>query len=114
MDASLQAGCIVGAHLNEFYLTSHAALLGTSKPARYVLLYDEIGMTLGEIQLLTFWLTHLYCRSTRSVSIATPAYYAHHAAKRGRALLQAGKSASEVGEMSRAWVQQKPNSMYFI
>lgn len=25
-----------------------------------------------ELQLLTFWLTHLYCRCTRSVSLVTP------------------------------------------
>lgn len=27
----------------EFYLNSHAASLGTSKPTKYILLYDEIG-----------------------------------------------------------------------
>ena len=36
-------GCIVGANLNEFYLNSHAAVLGTSKPTKYVLVCDEIG-----------------------------------------------------------------------
>jgi eukaryotic translation initiation factor 2C len=36
-------GCIVGSNLNEFYLNSHAAVLGTSKPTKYVLVHDEIG-----------------------------------------------------------------------
>jgi eukaryotic translation initiation factor 2C len=36
-------GCIVGSTLNEFYLNSHAAVLGTSKPTKYVLVRDEIG-----------------------------------------------------------------------
>jgi eukaryotic translation initiation factor 2C len=36
-------GCIVGSNLNEFYLNSHAAVLGTSKPTKYVLVRDEIG-----------------------------------------------------------------------
>ncbi|KAJ1421365.1 hypothetical protein B484DRAFT_399504 [Ochromonadaceae sp. CCMP2298] len=112
-DPGLQTYCIVGANLCEFYLTSAAAILGTSKPARYILLYDSIGLTLSEIQLLTFWLCHLYCRSTRSVSLATPAYYAHHLAKRGRALLQAGKSAKELGDMSKAWIKG-PKGMYFV
>jgi len=57
--------------VNEFYLNSHAAVLGTSKPCKYTLIYDEIGLKLGEIELFTFWITHLYCRCTRSVSYAT-------------------------------------------
>ena len=28
---------------NEFYLNSHLAVLGTSKPCKYSLVYDEIG-----------------------------------------------------------------------
>eukprot|EP00598_Pedospumella_elongata_P008975 CAMPEP_0184989356 /NCGR_PEP_ID=MMETSP1098-20130426/28139_1 /TAXON_ID=89044 /ORGANISM="Spumella elongata, Strain CCAP 955/1" /LENGTH=49 /DNA_ID= /DNA_START= /DNA_END= /DNA_ORIENTATION= len=36
-------GCIMGAQLNEFYLNSHAPVLGTSKPTKYILLHDEIG-----------------------------------------------------------------------
>lgn len=79
-------------NVNEFYLNSHAAVLGTSKPCKYVLIYDEIGLKVGccvqfciavaslimlvmqltEIELLTFWTTHLYARCTRSVSYATP------------------------------------------
>ena len=37
-------GCINTPGLNEFYLNSHAAVLGTSKPCKYVLIYDEIGL----------------------------------------------------------------------
>jgi hypothetical protein len=29
---------------NEFYLNSHLAVLGTSKPTKYTLIYDEIGL----------------------------------------------------------------------
>ena len=29
--------------LNEFYLNSHVAIQGTSKPCKYSLIYDEIG-----------------------------------------------------------------------
>lgn len=42
-------GCIVGSSLNEFYLNSHAAVLGTSKPTKYVLLHDEIGLKVREL-----------------------------------------------------------------
>ena len=37
-------GCIVGTTYNEFYLNSHAAILGTNRPAKYVLVRDEIGL----------------------------------------------------------------------
>jgi eukaryotic translation initiation factor 2C len=37
-------GSISSPTYNEFYLNSHAAVLGTSKPCKYVLIYDEIGL----------------------------------------------------------------------
>lgn len=37
-------GCINAPEVNEFYLNSHAAVLGTSKPCKYTLIYDEIGL----------------------------------------------------------------------
>lgn len=44
-DDSDPIGCIVSPNYNEFYLNSHAASLGTSKPTKYILLRDEIGFT---------------------------------------------------------------------
>jgi hypothetical protein len=37
----------------DFYLNSHAAIQGTSRPVLYQVLYDEIGFTSDEIQQLT-------------------------------------------------------------
>eukprot|EP01034_Spumella_vulgaris_P023600 gene23599-29836_t len=101
----------------EFYLNSHLAVLGTSKPCKYSLIYDEIGFKLSELELLTYWTTHLYCRCTRSVSYATPAYYAHWAARRGKALLAGGAKPGDLTGMSDQWLQgnqQNHNTMYFI
>ncbi len=36
-------GCVNTPNSNEFYINSHAAVLGTSKPCKYTLIYDEIG-----------------------------------------------------------------------
>jgi hypothetical protein len=36
---------------------------------------------LSELELITYWSTYTYCRCNKSVSLATPAYYAHWAAK---------------------------------
>jgi eukaryotic translation initiation factor 2C len=114
-----EIGCIVGGNLNEFYLNSHAAVLGTSKPTKYILLYDDIGFKMSELQLFTFWLTHLYGRCTRSVSVAAPAYYAHWAARRGKVLLQGGANPHSLHEWSTQWIdgddhKKWRNGMYFI
>ncbi|KZT55699.1 Piwi-domain-containing protein [Calocera cornea HHB12733] len=60
----------------DFFLQSHGGLLGTSKPTHYTVLLDESNMKADEIQQLCFSLCHVYQRSTRSVSIPAPTYYA--------------------------------------
>jgi len=72
VDATGGEKSIVNAQINEFYLNSHTAILGTSKPCRYIVIYDEIGFKLNEIELLSYWTCYLYCRATKSVSYATP------------------------------------------
>lgn len=46
-------GCIVGSSLNEFYLNSHAAVLGTSKPTKYILVRDEIGFKVSRVAVIS-------------------------------------------------------------
>ncbi|KAF5388155.1 hypothetical protein D9615_000461 [Tricholomella constricta] len=60
----------------DFYLQSHGGLLGTSRPAHYSILYDENNFSADALQNLSFALCHVYARSTRSVSIPAPVYYA--------------------------------------
>ncbi|KAG0053940.1 eukaryotic translation initiation factor 2C, 2 [Gryganskiella cystojenkinii] len=68
----------------DFYLQSHAGLLGTSRPAHYHVLHDENDFKADELQEFTYRLCHLYARCTRTVSMAPPAYYAHLVAARAR------------------------------
>ncbi|KAF9434815.1 argonaute 1 [Entomortierella beljakovae] len=68
----------------DFYLQSHAGLLGTSRPAHYYVLSDDNKFTADEMQEFTFRLCHLYARCTRTVSMVPPAYYAHLVAARAR------------------------------
>ncbi|KAG0370845.1 Piwi domain-containing protein [Gamsiella multidivaricata] len=68
----------------DFYLQSHAGLLGTSRPAHYCVLYDDNKFTSDELQDFTYKLCHLYARCTRTVSMVPPAYYAHLVAARAR------------------------------
>ncbi|KAJ8519388.1 hypothetical protein ONZ45_g3684 [Pleurotus djamor] len=60
----------------DFYLQAHGGLLGTSRPAHYSVLYDENNFSADALQSLSFALCHVYARSTRSVSIPAPVYYA--------------------------------------
>ncbi|KAJ7232048.1 Piwi domain-containing protein [Mycena haematopus] len=58
----------------DFYLQSHGGLLGTSRPAHYSVFYTRFSA--DALQSLSFALCHVYARSTRSVSIPAPVYYA--------------------------------------
>lgn len=68
----------------DFYLQSHAGLLGTSRPAHYCVLHDENKFKADQLQDISYKLCHLYARCTRTVSMVPPAYYAHLIAARAR------------------------------
>ncbi|KAJ2553904.1 hypothetical protein EV175_002772 [Coemansia sp. RSA 1933] len=72
------------APLTDFYLFSHAAIQGTSRPTHYVVLHNDVGFTANELQLLTYSLCYTYAICTRSVSLVPPVYYAHRVADRAR------------------------------
>lgn len=85
----------------DFYLMSHAGLLGTSRPTHYTVLLDEAKLGPDQLQAIAYHLAHIYARSTRSVSIASPAYYAHHVCARARTHIGDDDSAaSEMGSAS--------------
>jgi len=70
----------------DFYLCSHKGMMGTSRPTRYHVLWDDSNFTADEIQCLTYYLCYMYVRCTKSVKIPAPTYYAHWAASRAKAL----------------------------
>ncbi|XP_021951101.2 protein argonaute-2 [Folsomia candida] len=70
----------------DFYLCSHAGMMGTSRPTRYHVLWDDSNFTADEIQHLTYYLCYMYVRCNKSVRIPAPTYYAHWAAARAKAL----------------------------
>ncbi|EEY61191.1 Argonaute4 (AGO4) [Phytophthora infestans T30-4] len=83
---------VVSPHRFDFFLYGHSAIQGTSVPCHYTVLHDENRMTADELQRLTYHLGYTFVRCTRSVSFATPAYYAHLAAGRARFFLYEGSS----------------------
>lgn len=83
---------VVHPHRFDFFLYGHSGIQGTSVPCHYTVLRDENNLTVDELQRLTYHLGYTFSRCTRSVSFATPAYYAHLAAGRARFFLCEGSS----------------------
>ncbi|KAJ2687189.1 hypothetical protein IWW39_003110 [Coemansia spiralis] len=92
-DADRSGNCVPGTVIDrsvtmpaitDFYLFSHAAIQGTSRPTHYYVLHDDANFSADAIQQLTYNLCYTYAICTRSVSIVPPVYYAHRVAARAR------------------------------
>jgi eukaryotic translation initiation factor 2C len=69
----------------DFYLYSHIALQGTSRPVHYTILHDDANHEPNRIQNMIYEHCYQYMRSTTSVSMFPAVYYAHLASNRARA-----------------------------
>ncbi|KAJ2364636.1 hypothetical protein IW150_006425 [Coemansia sp. RSA 2607] len=88
----------------DFYLFSHAAIQGTSRPTHYYVLHDDTGFSMDAIQRLTYHLCYTYAICTRSVSLVPPVYYAHRVADRARChLVDMGVSFEEASSMTSGY-----------
>eukprot|EP01046_Picozoa_sp_COSAG06_P039066 COSAG06_NODE_4573_length_4134_cov_2.409271_2_plen_169_part_00 len=72
-------------------------LAGTSRPTKYAVLLDENNFSADELQQFTYHTCYTYVRSTRAVSMAPAAYYAHLLAARARCFIDDGTSAQDTG-----------------
>ncbi|KAJ4312409.1 hypothetical protein N0V84_009945 [Fusarium piperis] len=115
----------------DFFLTAHASIKGTARPAHYTVLLDEIfrakhkGEAANELEKFTHELCYLYGRATKAVSICPPAYYADIVCTRARAYrpeladisdtdsVVTGGAGSSVGGSKQVHEALK-NSMYYI
>jgi eukaryotic translation initiation factor 2C len=115
VDGSSREKSITSAVYNEFYLNSHTAIQGTAKACKYSLVFDEIGMKISELELLTYWSCYLYTRCNRSVSLATPVYYAHWASRRAKHLFTAGAEDADLATISAKWSEEgRDSTMFFV
>jgi len=64
----------------EFYLISTAAKQGMSGPTRYTVLYDGIGESPDQIELLTYKLCYTYYNVSGSIKEPSAIRYAHRLA----------------------------------
>tara|TARA_R110002003_G_scaffold25_16_gene1274 strand:- start:18964 stop:21702 length:2739 start_codon:yes stop_codon:yes gene_type:complete len=119
-----QPGTIVDRHVTgeklfDFFLLAHQGLQGTSKPAHYIVLKDDIKLGADQVQNLTHNLCYTFARATRSVSICPPAYYADLLCERGRSYLQGvlkgdGSTAFSASEWQRDVNPALMESMYYL
>ncbi|KAL6850464.1 hypothetical protein ACP4OV_021091 [Aristida adscensionis] len=84
----------------DFYMCAHAGRIGTTRPAHYHVLHDEIGFSPDDLQELVHSLSYVYQRSTSAISIVAPVYYAHLAAAQVRQFVkfeESSETASSAG-----------------
>jgi eukaryotic translation initiation factor 2C len=110
---------VTGEKLFDFFLLAHQGLQGTSKPAHYVVLKDDIKLGADQLQSLTHNLCYTFARATRSVSICPPAYYADLLCERGRSYLQGvlkgdGSTAFSPTQWQRDVNPALMESMYYL
>jgi eukaryotic translation initiation factor 2C len=99
---------IVDPFLFDFFICSHNALQGTARPAHYCVLYDKYGFGADELQEITYFLTYIYSRCTKPISLPTPVMYAHLAAEKAKKHLVAafGEDASDRSSVTSAGTVQ--------
>lgn len=68
----------------DFYLASHNAIQGTSRPVHYHVIRDDNKMPVDLFQSLVYNMCYVYMRATNSVSLIPATYYAHLASARAR------------------------------
>lgn len=71
----------------DFFLCSHKAMRGTSRPVRYHVLLDQVDVDHHNLYEMVYSLCHTFQRSYSSVSLVTPVFYAHLLAARARLYL---------------------------
>uniref|UniRef100_A0A7S1XHP8 Piwi domain-containing protein n=1 Tax=Erythrolobus australicus TaxID=1077150 RepID=A0A7S1XHP8_9RHOD len=99
---------VVSPRFADFYLFSHAGLQGTSRPAKYTLLHDEIGFTPQEFYKACFWQCFTFARCPRSVSIVPAIYYAELLAQ--RAMLLANLGFDDISDGMTSVTSGEPNA----
>ncbi|KAI5284276.1 hypothetical protein KEM54_001460 [Ascosphaera aggregata] len=97
---------ITDPHGWDFYLYSHAAIQGTSRPVHYHVLLDEMNHKPADLENMVYDHSYQYVRSTTAVSLHPAVYYAHLASNRARAHENVTASS---GPTSGATIPQGPS-----
>lgn len=114
VEENIRPGTVVDAGVTqtrywEFFLAAHAAIKGTTKPTRYVVVLDEIFVNeyprnnaAEQLEIFTHYLSYVYGRANRAVCVCTPAYYADILCTRARAYTSALDNGRFKSEMRKS------------
>lgn len=75
---------VTDSHTYGFYLQAHAGLQGTARPAHYMIVLDEIGLQVDQLQTMTHNMCYTFNRATKAISVCPPAYYADRVCEHAR------------------------------
>lgn len=75
---------IVSPAFMQFFLASHSAIQGCTRPTKYTVILNECKINADDMEALTYCLCHMYARCNRSVSYPNCTYYAHWMADRAK------------------------------
>ncbi|KHF98718.1 Protein argonaute 4 -like protein [Gossypium arboreum] len=62
---------------NDFYLGTHAGMIGITRQAHYHVLLDQTGFSVDDLQEFVHSLSYMYQRSTTAIFVVAPICYAH-------------------------------------
>ncbi|KAF2293015.1 hypothetical protein GH714_035086 [Hevea brasiliensis] len=97
----------------DFYLCAHASMTGTSRPAHYHILLDEIGFSPDELQNLIHALSYVNQRSTTAIRTVAPLRYANLAARQMGQFMKFEDNLSEISS-GQGSVPELPSSFAFV
>ncbi|KAL8283156.1 hypothetical protein RQP46_005934 [Phenoliferia psychrophenolica] len=109
---NLPAGTVVDTDVThpyiwDFYLQSHAGLVGTCRPTHYICLLDENQFTSDTMEKVVNSLCYSFARATRSVSLVPVAYYADIVCTKARSYAYLDDSASSMSSGATARLQTR-------
>ena len=95
-------------YLFDFFLQAHAGLQGSVRPARYIVIFDQLGWTSDRLSKFIHELCYMFNRATKAVSVCPPAYYADLVCDRARlylykAFYEADSDKSSMGSGADDW-----------
>lgn len=89
---------IVSPEVYDFYLASQHGAIGTTRPARYIVMFDEWQLGADQMQQMCYYLCFLYARCAHPVSLPTPLYYAHLACEKAKEYYKASVKNQKLPE----------------
>eukprot|EP00922_Rhytidocystis_sp_ex-Travisia-forbesii_P033115 GHVS01049257.1.p1 GENE.GHVS01049257.1~~GHVS01049257.1.p1 ORF type:complete len:327 (+),score=28.35 GHVS01049257.1:174-1154(+) len=98
LDSSL---CHNSTYMN-FYLLSHAGIIGTSHPTRYFVLWDDMKMAKNQLYQFVYNMCFLFGRCTRSCSLPAPLMYTNVMADKAWKMVTHSKLLAGFDEVSFA------------